>query len=354
MSPPFNPCFMMNHKTFFATGVLLTLALGAALAQTPNASQQVDNAQHLRQLQSFTGLPESTNAVPEFYEGETSDIGPQSVLQVKRQRTYVQAFADEQFFYTDNAFLANQGKQSASVLISTVEAALAPSPYEVGGGLLSPRVGYQQEWFTYGLADSTTVLVYPTFQRVNISQFDFNAGTVFSDVTWSRQNWTFTAGCDYRRLLSSENYDEFYHEFVPRWAVRRDFQLCDSVIVSVGYEGDYRFTETAAPAAPNPTSPVYPNTFNDRTDQSLVLVGNWQLCRHAILQPFYRLQYSHYTQINRDDWLNSFGLTLYCPITQQISLRTFVTYDIANTDGFYVQNYQKFDGGAGLNLTVSF
>ena len=235
-----------------------------------------------------------------------------------------------------------------------MQAALAPSPYELGGGLLSPRVGYQQEWFSYGLADSTTVLFYPTFQRVDISQFDFNAGTVFSDVAWSRQNWTFTAGVDYRRLLSSQNYDEFYHEFVPRWAVRRDFQLSDSVIFSVGYEGDYRFTEAAPPAAPLPTSPVYPNTYNDRTDQSLVLVGNWQLCPHAILQPYYRLQYSHYTQIGRDDWLNSFGLTLYCPITQQISLRTFVTYDIANTDGFYVQNYQKFDGGAGLNLTVSF
>ena len=126
-----------------------------------------------------------------------------------------------------------------------------------------------------------------------------------------------------------DDYSEFYHEFVPRWAVRRDFQLCDSVIVSVGYEGDYRFTESTPPAAVNPTSPNYPDTFNDRTDQSLVLVGNWQLCRHAILQPFYRLQYSHYTQIDRDDWLNSFGLTLYCPITKQISLRTFVSYDIA-------------------------
>jgi hypothetical protein len=344
----------MQSKTFFASSVFLALALGVAHAQTPGASQQVDNAQRQRQLQSIAGLPDTTNTVPEFYEGETSDIGPQSVLQVKRQRTYFQAFADEQFFYTDNAFLANHGKQSASVLISTVQAALAPSPYELAGGLFSPRIGYQQEWFTYGLADSTTVLVYPSLQRVDISQFDFNAGTVFSDVAWSRQNWTFTAGCDYRRLLSSDNYDEFYHEFVPRWAVRRDFQLRDSVIISVGYEGDYRFTYAAPPAAPNPTSPVYPDTYNDRTDQSLVLVGSWQLCPHAILQPYYRLQYSHYTQIARDDWLNSFGLTLYCPITQQISLRTFVTYDIANTDGFYVQNYQKFDGGAGLNLTVSF
>jgi hypothetical protein len=31
-----------------------------------------------------------------------------------------------------------------------------------------------------------------------------------------------------------------------------------------------------------------------------------------------------------------------------------VGYDIENTDGYYVQNYQKLDAGAGLNLTVRF
>jgi hypothetical protein len=344
----------MQIKICLATGVGLVLLLGAARAQTPNASQQVQNAQQQRQLQSFAELSEGTNAVPEFYEGETSDVGPQSVLQARRHRTYVTAFSDEQFFYTDNAFLSDRGQVSASVLISTVQAALAPTPYPFGGGLLAPRVGYQQQWFSYGLADSDTVLVYPTFQRLDISQFDFNSGTAFTDLSWSRKNWTFTAGFDYRRLLSSQDYSEFYHEFVPRWAVRRDVPLCDTVVVSIGYEGDYRFTESVPPSAPHVASPKYPNTYDNRTDQSLVLAGNWQLCRYAILQPFYRLQYSHYTDITRDDWLNSFGLTLYIPVSRNVSLRTFVTYDTSTTDGFYVQNYQKFDGGGGLNLTVSF
>ena len=343
----------MHAKTFFVSGIGLALALGIARAQNPAASQQVDSAWRLRQIQST--FPGGTNAVPEFYEGETSDIGPLSVLQSQRRRTWFQAFADEQFFYTDNAFLAaSHGKQSASVLISTVQAALAPSPFAVGDGFLSPRIGYQQQWFTYGLADSQQVLVYPSFKKVNINQFDFNAGTVFSDLAWREQNWTFTVGGDYRRLLSSDDYSEFYHELVPRWAVRRDIPLSESVSLSLGYEGDYRYTQTTPPAVVTPTSPNYPGNFNDRTDQSFVLVGNWQLCRHAILQPFYRLQYSHFTQIDRDDWLNSFGLTLYCPLTQQISLRTFVGYDILNTDGFYAQNFQKLDAGAGLNLTVSF
>ena len=114
-------------------------------------------------------------------------------------------------------------------------------------------------------------------KKINIDQFDFNSGTAFTDVAWHGRNWTFTVGGDYRRLLSSDNYVEFYHEFVPRWAVRRDFQLCDAFTLTVGYEGDYRFTESAPPFfannVPPNNPPVFPDTFNDRTDQSLVLVG---------------------------------------------------------------------------------
>ena len=342
----------MIAKTLFTASVCLVLTLGAARAQNPGASAQADSAWRLRQIQST--LPGNSNTVPEFYEGENSDVGPQSVLQFRSHRHLFEASADEQFFYTDNVLLADHGKKSSGVLISTIQAALAPTPYVVGSGLLSPRIGYQQQWFNYGLTDSGKVLVFPSLKSVNMDVFDFNAGTAFTDIEWRWKNWSFTVGGDYRRLLDSGDYKEFYHEFVPRWGVRRDFQVCNSLAVSVGYEGDYRFTRAEPPGVVTNTSPVYPDSFNDRTDHSLVIVANWQLCSHAILQPFYRLQYSHYTQIAREDWLNSFGLTLHCPITKNISLRAFVGYDILNTDGFYVQDYQKLDAGGGVNLTVRF
>jgi hypothetical protein len=348
----------MQTKIFFLAGIFLALALSAVRAQLPNASQQVDSVQQRRQLES--NLPADTNAVPELYDGETGDVGPQSVLQFKHRRTYIEATADEQYFFSDNLFLADHGKHGADVLVSTVQAAFAPTPYDFAGGQLAPRIGYQHQWFNYGLIGSDTVHIYDPSKNPQTfygspDMFDFNVSTIFSDVTWRRQNWTFTLGGDYRRLLDSGNYDEFYHEFVPRWSVSREFSLCDAVGFSIGYEGDFRFTGATPPASENPpTSPNYPDTFNDRTDQSLALIGDWQLCPHLILQPFYRLQFTHYTRINRDDWLNSFGVTLYCPVTKQISIRTFVGYDIENTDGYYVQNYQKLDAGAGLNLTLRF
>jgi len=350
----------MHTKSFYLSGLCLALAWGGARGQIPNASQQVDSVQQRRQLESASSLPAGTNAVPELYEGESGDVGPQSVLQFKHRRTLIEASADEQYFFSDNVFLANHGKHDADVLVSAVQAALAPTPYEFAGGQLSPRVGYQQQWFNYGLLGSETVHVYdpsknPAMYYTGIGKFDFNVSTVFSDVAWRRQNWTFTVGGDYRRLLDSGNYNEFYHEFVPRWSVGREFSLCKSTSLSITYEGDYRFTESTPPAAQNPPmSPIYPNTFNDRTDQGLLLAGSWRLCSHAMLQPFYSFQFTHYTSIHRDDWLNTFGLALSCPITRQITLRTFVSYDIANTDGYYVQNYRNLDAGGGLNLTVRF
>jgi hypothetical protein len=350
----------MQNKIIFLSGLGLALALSVASAQIPNASRQVDSVQQRRQLESVSSSLAGTNAVPEFYEGETGDVGPQSVLQIKHRRTFVEASADEQYFFSDNVFLADHGKQGADVLVSTVQAALAPTPYAFAGGMLSPRAGYQEQWFNYGLLGSGTVHVYdpsktPATYYTGLGKFDFNASTVFSDVAWRRQNWIFTFGGDYRRLLDSGNYDEFYHEWVPRWSVGYELSLGKSASLFMAYEGDFRFTGSTPPAAPNPpASPIYPNTFNDRTDQGLVLAGSWRLCRYATLQPFYRFQFAHYTSINRDDFLNSFGLALYCPITRQITLRTFVSYDMANTDGFYVQNYRSLNAGGGLNLTVRF
>jgi hypothetical protein len=341
----------MRTRLLFLTGAAIFSALAVVRAQLPNASQQVETLQQRNQLQGSAESLLVTN-VPDLYESEASDIGPQSVVEVKPRRTWIEAYGDEQFFYTDNMFLADHNKQGANVLVSTVQAAFAPTPFEILGGQLAPRVGYQQQWFNYDLADSDTAQVYNfntrTYQTVGLDTFNFNASTVFGDVTWRQQNWLFTAGTDFRRLLDSGNYEEFYREYVPRWSIGREFPLTQTTGITVGYDGDYRVTETQNP----PTG--YGGNYNDRTDQSLFIVGNWRLCRYVVLQPFYCFEYSHYTRVSRDDFLHSFGLTLYCPLTKNVAVRAFVGYDDLNTDGLFAQDYEKLDAGGGLNLFVRF
>jgi len=345
---------MRTTKFFLKAG----LTIGASLAglpsiqaQTPNAYQQVDNLDQHRQLQQSAPTLD-TNSVPALYDGETSDVGPQSVLQMRPRRTWLQAYADAQFFYTDNVFLADHGQQSANVLVSTVMAALAPTPYAVADGELAPRIGYQHQWFNYDLVGSSNLQIVNNQYSGSpggLATFDFEVSTVFGDVSWRRQNWQFTLGTDFRRLLDSGSGDEFYREYVPRWSASRDFSFTPSAGISVGYQGDYRVTETAGPV-PSGFNPEY----NDRTDHGIYVVGSWRLCRHAILQPYYNFQYTHYTRVDRDDFLNSFGLTLYCPLTENVTLRGFVGYDNFNTDGFYAQNYGQLAAGGGLSLAVRF
>lgn len=342
----------MRTQPFLLTTATVLAGLPAAHAQMPNASQQVETLQTRHQLEEAAQSGLATN-VPALYESEASDVGPQSVVQIKPRRTWIQAFADEQYFYTDNMFLGDHVKQGADVLVSTVQAAFAPTPFAFHDGQLAPRVGYQHQWFNYELAGADTVLVQDfntgSIKNAGLDTFDFNASTVFGDMSWRRQNWLFTLGADFRQLLDSGSYSEFYREYVPRWSVRRDFNLTAATGISIGYEGDYRVTETAAPVPAG-----FGEDFNDRTDHSLVVVGSWRLCRHAILQPFYRFEYTHYTRVDRDDLLHSFGLTLYCPLTKNVTLRGFVGYDDMNTDGVFAQNYEMLNAGGGLTLSVQF
>lgn len=72
-----------------------------------------------------------------------------------------------------------------------------------------------------------------------------------------------------------------------------------------------------------PAKVTFPATssFYDRTDHSLLLVGSWRLCQHALLQPSCRLQY---TATSRDDFLQTLALALYCPLTERITLRAYI------------------------------
>ena len=185
--------------------------------------------------------------------------------------------------------------------------------------------------------------------RARLSEFDFNVQTLFADGRWQRGNWILGMGFDFQRLLGSDRYDQFYRECAPRWELRRIIPVSANTSLAVAYEGDYRFTDSAVPPS------GVGHDFSDRTDHSLVINYGYPICPRAALLPFYRLQYTRFTQGEaRDDWLNSFGLAIHCAFTRQVALRAFVSYDILRTHGQLAQNYDKFDAGGGLNLTVRF
>jgi len=350
-------------------GASVFFVVGKTSAQNSGAVQQVDNSHQRRQrTESAEAYLNGTNA-PELYPDETSDVGPQTVLKTKPRRHLFEAMADVQYFYTDNAFLTETHHQNSDVLLSTVEFALKPTPYDFLGGTLGPSLGYEHQWFDFGLADNDKVPVFkfgaPPFppggpRMEHLDVFDFNSQTAFTGLQWTRGNWSTDLGFDFRRLLSTSDYNEFYREYVPRWGLQRTFAFGNRGALAVGYAGDYRFAE------PKPlkiilggggfTEEISPDMRN-RTDHALFVTYYHVLCPHAVLQPYYQLKYTRFTDSaigERNDLLSSTGLAVYWTVCQNCDLRAFVDYNTRFSNNSHVSEYRQFDGGLGLNVIVRF
>ncbi len=324
--------------------MLVTLA--SARAQISGALQQVDNDQHRRKIESAAKAAHTGEIIPETYPGEAGDVGELTVMEFQTPRpTWFEASADVQYLETDNMFLTERRTQDADELISTVQAALTPPPFAFAGGEIAPRIGYRHQWYDFGLGGQSL----DGIPSIKLHSYDFNASTLFGDLNWSHADWIFGVGADFTRLFSTQTYNEYYREYVPRWSAERTFAVNPTATLVVGYEGDYRVTELGHPFLPVPPD------YNDRTDHSLFATWTQTFGPHFVVQPNYRFKYTHFTTgMSRDDYMNSVGLTLYWFFTPQISARVFVNYDNRLTSAKGVSDYESFSTGLGLNLTFRF
>ena len=284
--------------------------------------------------------------MPENYSGGSADIGDLVSLQFKAPRpTWFEASADVQYLETDNMFLTERRTQDADELISTVQAALTPPPYAIAGGSFAPRIGYRHQWYNFGLDGKSL----DTLATIKLRSYDFNASTAFLDLDWTREDWIYGIGFDFTRLLAAQSCNEFYREYVPRWGVERIFALNPTSTLVVGYDGDYRVSDLQNPFL------LVSSDYNDRTDHSLFATWTQTFGQHLVLQPNYRFKFTHFTTgPNRDDYLNSVGVTLYWFFTPQINARVFASYDNRLSSGTGISDYESFSAGAGLNLTFRF
>jgi hypothetical protein len=325
------------RQTIAASLLLSTAAV--AWAQSPAAPDQLDTTRQRQNLeQSGQLLYEQNETAPELYPHEADDVGPQSVLVARSPRTLFEGSADSQYYYTDNAFLDHTGGVSSGVLVSSAQFAIAPSPYKLGEGQSSPRIGFREQWYDF--------LEYQG-QNPNLDNFDFNAQTAFAEERWTYKNWSFGGGFDYTRLLTTSNYRQFYSEYVPRWEASRLFRVGRHQSLSLSYLGYYHFTDASQiTALSNPG-------FFDRLDQVLLATYSWEPAANVIFQPYYSLRYSHYTSTDRDDYLNSVGLGIYYFLGNYVSARAFVGYE-QRYSNLAAAEYHQFNTGGGLNFTIKF
>jgi hypothetical protein len=319
-------------------------AVGSAtlFAQVPGGSPQLDPAQQQRQANQAAQV--AGGGEPELYPGEGADTGPQMVIHLKPRPTHFETQADIQFFHTDNFFFADVNapiKASTTVLASTVQFALAPTAYPLGSGTFSPRAGFRHQFYNFSVESKG--------QPVDYSALDFHAQTAFLEGSYRfDEHWTAEAGADYTRLFYFDTHDTFYAAWSPHWGVQCAFSLCPKAAAAMGYQGLYHFVDN--------DNAVFPMNSTNRLDNILFANLSVAVCRYFVAQPYYRFKHTHFMDVfgGREDYLHSLGLGLYAFLTQRLSVRAFLNYDLRNSSNRYISDYRKLDLGGGANFTVRF
>ena len=322
----------------------LILATTAALAQSPadRAISAVQGANTRTRATTLLKRAITEQVAPELYPGEMDDVGPQFLLIPTQgseipMHKWFEAFADTQLYYTSNALLTEKGNADTGLMVSTFQAALNFPTFDFLGGQVAAKVGYRHQWWLYSLNDSGS----------GLNDFDFAVSTVFLQArhTFGEQ-WATGLGLDYNRLLSRENeWTEFYTELVPSWYVERNFTFGEKAGLTAGLYGAYHWTHTDDLVA----------HINDRLDTSFGITYSYELAPNLIAQPYYRIQWSHYTEnSDRNDMYNSLGLGLNYAFGENASLRTFIGYENRNSTDTLVADYGKWDTGGGFTFSVRF
>jgi hypothetical protein len=339
-----------NLSKFAALGLVACCSLGSlhlhAQDQVLSQVQQAQAVQRVRQLEAPNSSNSSTGGdVPSLYPGEESDTGDQLILNTNPSARWkwFNLSLDSQYFYTNNAFLTDAGMHGTGLMVNTLNGEIDIPPMIVPGGQLLTDVGYQYQWFDYGIGGASD----------NFDSLDFDAATLYANAQYALpNNWSIFANLAYTRLMNDGNgYDEFYKEFVPTLSLQKDFVLGKTLRASLEYSANYHVT------GQNPYD-GQSRSANNRTDQVLQASLTWQITSKLDLRPFYRFQYSYYPNFlnddSRNDFLHTFGASVDYAVNSWASIRFFMTYEIMDTDASVVSDYRKLDLGGGLSAGIKF
>jgi hypothetical protein len=351
-------------------GLILVLGIASSVARGQNnaaVSQSETVRQQSQVEQTRSGLAPGQN-VPDLFDEEGADVGPQSILR-KRKHRWLRLSADEQVYYTDNMLFENEDTTifsgrpdpvEAGVSVATLEAALQTPPCVTRFASYRAEAGYRHQFFNY-FGDDEELRQFGFVPRpIQLSDFDFDASTAFAQLLAQTAHYQFRVGFDYTRLigdgqarfLKDDDYFEFYREYVPRWSVQRNFRVCDRSQFSVGYFGSYHFADE------EPTT--FGGGFEDRSERwehATIVSYSVALPGDFVVQPYYRFQYTDFTSDLFEDGFSEFlhtaGLGIGWYPCANFSARLFANYNWNDSDSIF-REYEQFNAGGGVNLTLRF
>jgi len=335
----------MNKLLLFVVTAALPLA---ALAQNNPAVTQSDTTRVQRDTDKVLRDLEPGDTLPALYPDENEDIGPQSILRKKKQ-TWIRGTWDGQMFYTDNMNYEEHHKRDAVVAVNTLEAALTPPPLITPCGSYRTEIGYRHQFFNY-------------LGGNNRDDFDFDSSTAFADVLMQSKHYEARIGFDYTQLLGfkplhQDDYDEFYHEYVPRWSVQRNFRVCDRSMFSLAYLGSYHFTHEDPPPILALGGVRLGRIMSDRSERwehTFLAAYSVALPCKFVAQPFYRFQFNDFVNAPDNYYVQTVGFSLGWFPCSNFGMRGFVGYNWSDAENPRAVEYTKLDAGAGVTATLRF
>lgn len=268
------------------------------------------------------------------------DVGPQRILRLAPRHPYFNVLLDSQMFYSDNAnFAPTHEKIGSTIFVNTFQAAITPPALTLGDGKLSATVGFASQWYNY--------------ENEAMAPLDFNAQTGFLGSKYNYGNWQVSLDASFTRLVNQkDDYSLSYQEILPALTIQRFFPLHRNLLLTLGNQLDYHFTD-------EPTTFATYSEINNRLDDIISVTLTWQITPKLVLQPSYRFMFTNYRYdtlqtSDRNDYLNSVGVSLAYYFSQNFSLRTFFNYNANSSDDRYAAAYHETNGGLGFSVNLLF
>ncbi len=313
----------MNLPNSLAVVGWSLFAAGALSAQTPQLQQQLPPP---AQSPAATTAEETTLDPAALAPDE---LGEEILLARRPRPRWLRVSSETQYAYTSNLLLLDGDNFPPSSGLTELEDSFLFQSFDVA--------------ITPPLSDQVTTTIYGRYDIIRYdrhSEFDFDANTAGLNVSLPVEDW-FTVYADFsgvRQYLTDGPINEFFRMWDTRGGVWRSDQICPHASIFYGYQFDWR---AASPA------------ILSRVDNAVYAGLKSQFLKRCTAQLLYRLSVQESLEINRTDVNQLVSLAVHCAFTDRAVLTAFADYSHNNSD-IATRDYEVFDLGGGLNLTVRF
>lgn len=272
--------------------------------------------------------------VPELFEGEMEDIGPQYLLVAAPKVRPVEVWTDVELTSTSNATLAETGRKASTLTSAQAGGTWHFTPRSWHGGRLSFEAGAKAQTYRYGLLAGTKTVV--NFLEIDRNNFDLLGA--HAQAAWQRETTVLAATVRGASLRNRGNGRVFYEELALELQGFRQWSLTPRRTASLGFEGATRWSRTDSFG-------LLPAGWNDRAELGVIAVLEQQLGARWRLQPLLRVLGSRYTHRDRDrsDVHASARLTLIATLRPQLEVRLGLGYDRRDSSEPVMADYEKLD-----------